>query len=130
MRFFITSDANSDSGLVEALYGINKDFKDYFSDRFYDNSGIEFAVVLICRDPRLDFKQRIRFVRKENCLYMDIMLDLDAMIRADPITRKRIIGEKMADEIPQIISKRKVKNFDLKRFSTDLKSWFEQHDWI
>lgn len=130
MRFFITSDANSESGLGETLYGINKAFDDYFFDRFYDDSGIEMSVIFMCRDPRWNFKQRIRFSKKENRLYMDIMLDLNVMSSADLPTRKQIVGEKLVNEVPQIVAKYKFKDFDLKRFSSDLRSWFEEHGWI
>lgn len=112
------------------IFGINDAFEDYFGNRFYDDSGIEMFVVLMCRDPIWNFKQRIRFVKKENCLYMDIMLDLDVMSRADSVTRKRIVGEKIANEVPQIVAKYKFRDFDLKRFSSDLRVWFEDHKWI
>lgn len=130
MRFFLTSDANSESGLGDTLFGVSKQLREYFSDRFYDDSGIEMAIVLMCRDPHWNFKQRIRFVKKENCLYMDIMLDLDVMSRADPATRKRIVGEKIVNEVPQIVAKKKFKAFDLPRFMKDLREWFEIHGWI
>ena len=85
---------------------------------------------MMCRDPIWNFKQRIRFVKKENCLYMDLMLDLDVMSRAEPETRKRIVGEKIVTEVPRIVAKKKFKDFDLLRFSADLREWFEQHGWI
>lgn len=130
MKFFITYDASVESGLREISFGMTQSFEDYFSDRFYDDSGIELAVVLMCRDPRWNFKQRIRFAKKENCLYMDVMLDLDVMSQADPETRKRVVSEKIVTEVPQIIAKKKFKDFDLPRFTKDLREWFEQHGWI
>ncbi len=131
MKFGVTSDANSESGLDEVSRAKNaQGFEEYFADRFYDDSGIEMFVVLMCRDPRWNFKQRIRFVKKDNCLYMDVMLDLNVMSRADSATRKRIVGEKIVNEVPQIVAKKKFKDFDLKRFSSDLREWFEQHGWI
>ena len=130
MKFFITYDANTESGLNEITHGMTTSFDNYFVDRFYDDSGIEMAIVLMCRDPQWNFKQRIRFAKKENCLYMDIMLDLDVMSHADPMTRKQIVSEKVVNEIPQIVAKYKFKDFDLPRFSSDLRKWFEQNGWI
>jgi hypothetical protein len=130
MKFFITYDANTESGLAEITYGMTRSFENYFTDRFYDDSGIEMAIILMCRDPRLNFKQRVRFVKKENCLYMDIMLDLHVMSRSDPETRKRIVAEKIMTEVPQIVMKRRFKDFDLPRFTKDLREWFENHNWI
>ena len=130
MRFFITSDSDSESAVGEATFGMTRSFDEYFRHRFYDDSGLEMAVCLMCRDPYWNFKQRIRFSRKENCLYMDIMLDLETMKTTDRQTRKRIIGNKIVDEIPQIVASKKFKNFDLPRFSSDLRKWFEEHGWI
>jgi hypothetical protein len=130
MKFFITYDADITSGLSEITYGMTKALGSYFADRFYEDSGIEMAVILMCRRPVRDFKQRIRFVKKENCLYMDIILDLDVMNRTDEPTRKRIVGEKIVNEVPQIVARKKFKDFDLSRFARDLREWFENQDWI
>jgi hypothetical protein len=130
MKFFITYDADITSGLSEITYGMTKALGSYFADRFYEDSGIEMAVILMCRRPVRDFKQRIRFVKKENCLYMDIILDLDVMNRTDEPTRKRIVGEKIVNEVPQIVARKKFKDFDLSRFARDLRGWFENQDWI
>lgn len=130
MKFFVTCDANIESGLDKITGEMTMQFDDYFRDRFYNDSGIEMAVILMCRDPRWNFKQRIRFKKKDNCLYMDIMFDLPVMERADMDTRKKIVAGKMIDEIPQIIAKYKFRGFDLERFSADLRNWFEMNDWI
>ena len=131
MRFFITYDANSEANIDEVLNALDDFcFDEYFAEKGYDDSGIKIAVVLMCRDPRLKFKQRIRFSKKENTLYMDIMLDLEQMKSADSGTRKKIVAEKLVNEIPQIVAKYKFKDFDLKRFSSDLSNWFKQQNWI
>jgi hypothetical protein len=130
MKFGITYDANSEAGLDEVIFGLNDSFESYFGDRFYDDSGIGLFLVLMCRDPIWNFKQRIRFVKKRNTLYIDIMLDLDVMSRANIVTRKRIVGEKILSDLPQIVAKYKFKDFDLPRFTSDLREWFEIHGWI
>lgn len=130
MDFRVACDANVESKLSQIKFGLNDAFEKYFGDRFYDDSGIAIFVVLTCRDPAHNFAQRIRFSKKENCLYMDLMFDLGTMIRADFVEGKRIVGEKMVVEVPQIIAKKKFKNFDLPRFSADLREWFEQNGWI
>lgn len=131
MRFLVTCDANIESGLSEVLDDLNhRGWYEHFGPRFYDDSGINISVILMCRDPRLNFNQRIRFSKKENKLYMDLMLDLNVMSRIGHSERKQIVGEKMATEIPQIVAKYKWKNFDLPRFSADLREWFEDHGWI
>jgi len=131
MKFFITSDADKETGLSEIIYEINRSpMDDFFVDRFYDDSGIEMAVILMGRDPQWNFKQRIRFVKKENCLYIDLMFDWQTMVDADHVSRKRIVAEKIVTEVPPIVAKKKFKDFDLPRFSRDLRTWFEENGWI
>ncbi|HMM80997.1 MAG: hypothetical protein JSS77_10735 [Acidobacteria bacterium] len=130
MKLFITSDSNTESGVGEATRGLAQALGDYFADRRYNDSDLEIAICLMCRDPRWNFKQRIRFVKKENCLYMDIMLDLDVMKYAERSHRKEIIGSKIVSEVPEIIAKKKFKDFDLPRFTKDLREWFEDNGWI
>jgi hypothetical protein len=130
MEFFITYDADVESGLDRITFGMTKALRDHFADRFYDDSGIAMAIIVMCRDPSWSFKQRIRFVKQENCLYMDLMLDLNEMIRLDGNTKKRIVAQKIITEVPQIVAKRKFRDFDLLRFTSDLREWFETHGWI
>jgi hypothetical protein len=131
MRFFITYDADIPAGLDDVLNPlVDLGFKKYFAEKYYEDSGIEMAVVLMCRDPRWNFKQRIRFVKKDNCLYMDIMLDYEHMTTTDTAGRKRYVAEKLVNEVPQIIAKYKFRDFDLKRFSSDLSHWFKDRGWI
>lgn len=131
MRFFITCDADGETGLHEIVYEMNRPPMDnYFTYRAYDDSGTEIALILMGRDPRWNFKQRVRFVKKENCLYVDLMFDWNEMVNTVPATRKRIVGEKIVNEVPQIIARKKFKDFDLPRFTKDLRDWFEMHGWI
>lgn len=130
MKIGFTGDSDIESGLSEVLYSFGTRVEDYFVEKRYGDSGLELFVVLMCRDPRWKFKQRIRFDRKDNCLYMDLMLDLPTMSGANFETRRRIVAEKIVSEVPAIIGKYKLKDFDLPRFSTDLKAWFESNKWI
>jgi len=129
MRFRVVSDSNVEAGLSEISDGFYEGgLRNYFSEK-YDDSGLNLGVVLMCRDPELNFKQRISFSKKDNTLYIDIMLDFEQMSRADKHTRKRIVAEKLVNEVPQIIAKYKFKDFDLPRFSSDLRNWFDEQGW-
>jgi hypothetical protein len=130
MNFFLTSDANTESGLGEILFGVNTALDKYFADRFYDDTGIAIAIVLMCRDPALHFKKRVRFSKKDKCLYMDIMLDLDVMTSMNAVERKLTVADRLLTEVPQVISKYNFKNFDLPRLSSDLRVWFEKQGWV
>ncbi|HEV7646129.1 MAG TPA: hypothetical protein VGO50_19490 [Pyrinomonadaceae bacterium] len=131
MRIDILSDSDLEAKLGDVTSVLNDTgFYKVFETKQYDDANISICIVLMCRDPIHKFTQRVRFSKKENCLYMDIMLDLDQMKHANDDLRKRIVAEKMLDEIPAIIGRYKNIDFDLQRFLFDLKNWFEQHKWL
>ena len=137
MKFFVTSDADEETGLHELVYEINRQPMDgFFLDRFYDDSFVGLCLVLMCRDLASNYKQRIRFRKNKNVLYIDIMCDWDVMVLSGPEARRRIVAEKIVAEVPQIIAQYKskakygFKNFDLARFTWDLREWFEANSWL
>ena len=82
------------------------------------------VVVLVCQDSELNLKRRIRLSKKEKKLYLDIMLDLDEMRQADQQVRKKYVAERLADEVPDVLRKYSISDFDKVRFIEDFKSWF------
>jgi hypothetical protein len=126
MSFGITCDANEESGLGEVLDDVTTPTEDHFRTRDYGADVRRIFVVLMCRDPALNFKRRIRFVKKTKVLYVDVMLNGEEMKQADHETRKRIVAEHLAQEIPAIVRKYKFKDFDEPRFAEDLKNWLSE----
>ena len=61
---------------------------------------------------------------------MDVMLDLPEMKNADPQMRKRRIAERVLVDVPQVLSKYEIDDFDFKRFISDLHTWIETTGWI
>src|SRR5205807_1477689 len=94
MLLRITGDVNAESGAAETVYEISGPTEDYFAPRDYGTGLHGVVVVLMCRNPALNFKRRIRFVRKDKELYMDVMLDLKQMSQATRGLRRRIIAER------------------------------------
>jgi hypothetical protein len=92
-----------------------------FEEREYGEGLHGIVVGFICRDPKLNFKRRVRFAKKEKMLYMDIMLDLDQMRKINHDARKRIVVERLADEVPSTLRKYSFPDFDEARFVADLK---------
>ena len=127
MQFRISGDSNVEAGLGELDFD---GFREYFSGKQYDDTAINIGVVLMCRDPRLKFERRVRYSRSDNWLYIDVMLDLDVMSQSDHETRKRIVGEKITAEVPQVVAKYKLRGFDLERFASDLRTWFKKNNWL
>ena len=68
-------------------------------------------------------------MKKEKTLYMDIMLDSKKMKSSVAKTRRRIIAQALEDEIPGVLSRYKIADFDMNRFVTDLKAWIAGLGW-
>ena len=51
------------------------------------------------------------------------MLNFDQMRQAEHEFRKRIVAERLAQEVPGILRKYSIPDFDEARFVEDLKSW-------
>jgi hypothetical protein len=123
MHLGITSDANSESGVGEIVDEISGPTRRNFVSKNYGVGLLGVAVVLMCRDPKLNFRRRVRFARKQKMVFMDIMLDLDQMRHAEHERRKRIVVERLAQEIPEVLSKYSIRDFDEARLEKDLKGW-------
>jgi len=126
MKFLIVQDADISAGLYSFLNVLRGNgFGDHFMERQYNDLGTDIGVVLMCRQPYHRFKQRIRLSKKDNTLYIDLMLELDEMAPMPPTEKISFIARKMLVELPPIISKYRNLDFDVLRFSRDLREWFE-----
>jgi hypothetical protein len=124
MRLMVTCDANSESGVGQVIDEICGPTHQHFVPKNYGDGLAGLGVVLMCRDPELNFKRRLRFSRKEKTVYMDVMLDLTQMRQAAHEVRKRIICERLIEEIPAVVRKYSIADFDDALFEQDLKAWF------
>jgi hypothetical protein len=121
MRFFITYDANWEAKIDKVLEALNEtSYKSIFEKGDYGTSLDGITVVLMCRDPHLNFKQRIRYSKKEKKIYIDIMLDFFQFIQIEQKERDKIVAEKLIAEIQPIIAKYKFEDFNLAKFEKDL----------
>ena len=127
MRLFITCDSWWEAKVDKVLDTLHDTgYIRYFLMQNYGSSLDCVGIVLMCRDPNLNFKQRIRFARKEKTIYLDIMLDLNQFLVISQKERERIIVEKLISEVPPIIAKYKLADFNLAKFETDLKFWMSK----
>ena len=127
MRFFITCDSFWEAQVDKVINCIDDTgYEGYFSEQDYGNSLNGITVVLMCQDPNLNLKQRIRFSKKEKNLYLDIMLNLPHFLEILQKEREEIIVDKIITEVPQVIAKYKFKDFELVRFEKDLKKWMRE----
>lgn len=131
MRFNIISDTDWESRVDKTLAELAKlGYFEHFSERDYGAGLIGVTVVFMCQDPDLNSKRRLRMSKKERKLYMDIMLDLPVMKAADAAQRRKIIAERLRQEVPQVLSKYQLADFDRTRFNADLAAWIASTDWL
>lgn len=131
MRVIITCDIAQETNVDKVVSDIEDlGLRDYFQEKDYGAGLRSFGVVLMCRNPDLIFKRRIRHARKESAFYMDIMLDYRAMVAASHRGRQREIAKRLFDEVPAVLAKYKIVDFDRELFVSDLQSWIGNLDWI
>jgi hypothetical protein len=130
MKLFISSDAHWESRLgqvLDELTGLK--FRQHFEERTYGSGLIGVSVIFMCRDPAYNFNRRIKFSKKERNLHLDIMLDLFEMKAASPEGRKRVIAQRLYDEVPDVLRRYEIEDFDRESFITDLRRWIDATGW-
>lgn len=130
-KFHLITDTDSYSGVLEAKQKItsNKFYK-LMESEFYGSSVSGIVIVLMCRDPDIIFKPRLRFSKKEKVLYMDIMLDYHKFVGMTHEQRVTALCEKLLQEMPPIVIKYKFDDFDLDKLESNLTTWFVEHGFI
>jgi len=126
MRVSVTGDSNEESGVSAVIYDLAGPIDNHFWSKDYGSGLVGVGVVLMCRDPHLNFKRRVRFDRKDRWVDLDIMLDLEEMKQLGHETRKAVIVARIVEEVPAVLRKYGIPEFDEPRFSDDLKLWLIQ----
>lgn len=130
MKLTIVSDAHWESRLDEVLDELySKGLRQHFEEKDYGPGLVGLGVVLMCRNPSLDFQRRVRLSKAKKMLYMDIMLDLPTMKNAQPEERKRIIADRLALEVPTELSRRRIADFEQQSFIHDFQEWVAATGW-
>jgi hypothetical protein len=130
MRFNILSDSDWEARLEGALHALSDlGYRNYFMDKDYGDGLLGVTVVFMCQDPDLSLKRRVRHSKKEKKIYMDIMLDLPEMKAATPEARKRLVVERLLSEVPEVVLKYKIKDFDTAHFIADFQEWMSATGW-
>lgn len=123
-RFNILADFYWESKIDKVLDTLSETgYRRFFSEQYYGSTLNGITVLLICQDPSLNLKQRIRLSKKEKTIYMDIMLDLNQFLKIEQKQREKIVVEKLINETPAIIRKYRLEDFDILKFESDLKKW-------
>jgi len=125
MLISITSDSNKESGVGEVVDEISGPTKKYFLTKDYGVGLLGIGVVLMCRNPDLNFKRRVRFSKKEKILSMDIMLALDQAKQFVHKEKKNMIVDRILVEVPAVLQKYSISDFDKKSFLNDLEAYLK-----
>ncbi|MCY2928379.1 MAG: hypothetical protein NTV86_02585 [Planctomycetota bacterium] len=127
MELDILCDVHWESGIDKVVGDFSSpNCRRMFESQDYGTGLGGIVIVLMCRNPSLAFKQRIRFVRRERRLYMDIMFDLDAFRQMGADERRRDVARQLADEVPAILRKYSIVGFDRERFVADWRGWLSR----
>ncbi len=130
MRFNVLTDSDWESRVDQVLNEMSDlGYRRYFEERNYGPGLVAVTVVLMCQEPELNLKRRVRLAKKEKKLYLDVMLDLPQMKAADNAMRKRIVTERLSKEVPEVVSQYKISDFDAAGFISDLKAWIASTGW-
>jgi len=127
MKLNILSDTNSESRVAEALDALPLlELRRYVAERDYGQGLACLLIGIICRNPTLNLKPRVRFTKKDKTLSMDVMLHLPDMMALDDLGRTRVIAQYLSDEVPAVISKYAIQDFDSARFLADFEKWIRE----
>lgn len=130
MELFISSDTHWESRVDQVLNELtDHELRQYFEGRDYGSGLAGVSVIFMCRDPSYNFKRRIKLSKKEKNLYLDIMLDLPTMKAATPEERKRVVAQRLYDEVPEVLSGYKIPDFNKDAFVADLRGRIDRIGW-
>ena len=112
MRVNILSDCNAESKLDHATRGL--DCRALGGD--YGPGLNAIVIVLMCRDPVLGHKQRVRLRHADATLYIDVMLDLPFFVAATHAQRRARITSEVVAQVSEVLGKRRISGFDASMF--------------
>jgi hypothetical protein len=130
MRFNILSDADWEARIDKVLDELSDlGYRQHFEQKNYGSGMYGVTVVFMCLDKELGLKKRIKLVKSEKKLYMDIMLDLSTLKSATPEARKREVAQRLYDEVPEVLAKYKIPDFNRDAFVADFRAWIDGTGW-
>jgi hypothetical protein len=121
MRFNILGDFSHESEMDIVLDFLSKTkYRDFFFEREYSEVLKGITLILMCRDNEYNFKQRIRYSKIEQKLYIDLMFDNNQFVKLEQSERNEIVIEKILSDVVPIVKKYKFLNFKIDEFEKDL----------
>jgi hypothetical protein len=128
-KFTITGDTDHRSGVGELIDVTSGPARSHFQKIDYGSGLDGVCVVLMCQRPELNLRRRVRYSRKDKTVYMDIMLNLPTMEAASPEERMHEVAQRLWNEVPEVLSRYKIPDFDRVRFVADFREWIDGLGW-
>lgn len=120
MKISILGDYNWESKIDKILIDVSKsNYKSFFKEMHYGDGLAEIVIVCMCRDSELNFKQRIKFSKKNKMLGIDVMLDFNGIKNLSDEERKKSVIESIINTVSSIVFKYKIKDFNADKFIMD-----------
>ena len=130
-KFHLISDTFFSSGILEAKQRItNNQLHKIIESEIYGDDLNGIVICLMCCDPDIIFKRRLRFSKKEKVLYMDIILNHDQFSVMSHEQRISEICKILLEKIPLIFKKYKFNNFNSSKLMKNLEDWFLNNNFI
>ena len=124
MHVFLSSDFDWEAKLDHATRVL--DTQHHFESRDYGPGLAGLTIILNCREPELALKQRVRFTKADKTLGIDVMLHLPDFIRVPHAQRRAIIARKVLAEVPKVLRKYALPDFDTEAFLADFESYVSE----
>ena len=126
MHLGLTGDIDTTSGVGPVIYAMAGPTRKHFIAQDYGADLAGIAIVLMCQSSSLNLKQRVKFVKNDRRLFVDVMLNLDEMCRLSPEDRKQAIGVRIVASLREVLRKYAFAQFDAERFLNDFTQWWSK----
>lgn len=126
MLLRIVGDYSAESGLGPIVLWLSGPTREAFARREYGAGLSTIGVVLTSRDPSLELQPRIRYSRENRTLNMDVMFRLAELSSMRTSERSLLVLSKLREEVPRILIRRKIADFDVQAFMTDWQAWIDE----
>ena len=127
MDIFISCDAWWETGVDKIINLLpSRELKDFFFNKNYGKYLDGMQIILLCCNP-LHFGNELEdkniYSKNKKLLKIFFVLDFNLFMKIEQAEKNKIAFNKLVDEVPAIIKKCKVKDFNLEEFTKDWTSF-------
>jgi hypothetical protein len=122
----LTGDYYADAGIEELLSFLYSSLGSYFKRKKYSENEPKIFMVVNCQPKEL--RLRRRYLKKENALYYDIILDYQEIKKSVKGRKKEIIAVAIVDSLEWL--KKYDFGVDVEKLKIDMKAFFKKHEWL